>query len=215
MLALAGVGTAALLVASTASAWDVNNLPQGCAQDGTLFDAAGPSFSYWIKCGNNRTLIHYGSDPIPNAPTDSNWQGSLDSFVDANYTAPVTTTAAPVATTTDVTTTAPTTTPASPPPVGTTTITQTVTTPTETTTVGVTTTVSLVETDLQRQIDALAAQLAQLTDRVTRLEKAGDASWLAFQQAVAGGADASAAADQARGTWLNVVNQLGAFAPAA
>jgi hypothetical protein len=61
-------------------------------------------------------------------------------------------------------------------------------------------TASPVEQSLQAQIDALAAQLSALTDRVTRLEKTGDASWLAFQQAVAGGATVADAADQARGT---------------
>lgn len=210
MLALAGVGTAALLVASTASAWDVSSIPNGYAVITDSGHAGCAGIFYTI---NNNAI---------GCSADSDFGAALNTFIDNTICtvnpsadpqrcAPTTTTATTTTTIADpVTTTAP---PATqPPPVGTTTITQTVTTPTETTTVGVTTTVSIVEQSLQQQIDALAAQLAQLTDRVTRLEKAGDASWLAFQQAVAGGADAATAADQARGTWLNVVNQLGAFA---
>jgi len=153
----------------------------------------------------------------PFCQTSPTWQTDLDAWVTANYTAPVTTTATTVATTTAATTTDTTPTTTALPPV-TTTVVITTTTPASTTaapvtsTATVTTTVSPVEQSLQAQIDALTAQIAALTDRVTRLEKAGDASWLAFQQAITSGADPATAAGTARGTWLNVVNGLGAFA---
>jgi hypothetical protein len=58
-----------------------------------------------------------------------------------------------------------------------------------------------------------SAQIAALTDRVTRIEKAGDAAWLAFEQAVAAGATNAEAAALARGTYLNAEYGLGEFAP--
>jgi hypothetical protein len=96
----------------------------------------------------------------------------------------------------------------------TTTIVQTVTQPAATTTETVTTAVSSVEQSLQDQINALAAQVKALTDRVTRLEKAGDASWLAFQQAIENGSPVWYAAVIARGTYLNALYGLGTFAVA-
>jgi hypothetical protein len=109
------------------------------------------------------------------------------------------------ATTPPATTTAPgttTSTPATSPP--TVTVTTTVTQPATTT--------SPTLTSLQDQIDGLLAQIAALTDRVARIEKAGDAAWLAFEQAVAGGATTADAAALARGTYLNAEYGLGEFA---
>jgi hypothetical protein len=109
------------------------------------------------------------------------------------------TTTAPTTTTSAGTTTS---TPTTPPP--------TVTQPATTTSTALTP----VEQSLQDQINALSAQIAALTSRVTRLEKAGDASWLAFEQAVTHGATNAQAADQARGTFLNALYGLGAYSPA-
>lgn len=67
---------------------------------------------------------------------------------------------------------------------------------------------------LQAQIDELRRQLEALTSRVDRLEKAGEASWLAYQQAVAGGASDADAAGIARSTYLDALYAVGAFAPA-
>jgi hypothetical protein len=99
--------------------------------------------------------------------------------------------------------------PAAPPPTATTTITTTVTQPATTTSAPSTP----VEQSLHDQINALSAQIAALTDRVARLEKAGDAAWLAFEQAAAAGATNAEAADLARGIYLNAEYGLGAFAP--
>jgi hypothetical protein len=66
---------------------------------------------------------------------------------------------------------------------------------------------------LQDQINALSAQIAALTDRVARLEKASDAALLAYQQAIQAGDDPAIAAAIARGTGLNVIYGLGGFAP--
>lgn len=67
-------------------------------------------------------------------------------------------------------------------------------------------------TDLQRQVDELRGALAALTDRVDRMEKATDAAWLAFGQALEAGADDATAAATARGTFLNALYGLGDFA---
>lgn len=209
-LAAAGV-LAALAFAPSASAWSPTQLPPGW----TIHHIIAINTPV---CPERYQILEYTAgvfkDVSPEFCIDSpTYQQDFDAWIDARYTAPVTTTAPPPVTTTVVittttpgaTTTAPaetTTLPAAPAPP-----------PSTTNVVTVITTVSPVEQSLQAQIDALTAQIAALTDRVTRLEKAGDASWLAYQQAIAKGDDPGMAADIARGTWLNVVYGLGDFAP--
>jgi hypothetical protein len=214
-MGLAGVAAAGFLV-SSASAWDVTGLPQGFvvvhATDISL--STCPAW-YWVQwTGTGAATVKLCVD----SPT---FQADLDSFVNAHYTAPATTAATTTAVTTApaTTTDAGTTTTAPVAPPVTTTVTQTVTQPAAgtqpaaTTTYVTVTTASPVEQSLQDQINALAVQLKAVTDRVTRLEKAGDASWLTFQQAASQGVDTAIAAAMARQTWLDVVNQTGAYAP--
>lgn len=204
---------AALVVAPTASAWSPGNLPPGFSTSHATDVAPGSpcpeSYSIFGPGGS-------GSGPLcTNSPT---YQQDFDAFVDAHYTAPSTTapTTQPGATTTVVvTTTTPADTTTTAAPADTTAPAQPGTpAPATTNVTTVVTTATPLEQSLQAQIDQLAAQLAAVTDRVTRLEKAGDASWLAFQQAVTNGATTAEAAAQARGTYLNAVYQLGDFAPA-
>ncbi len=136
---------------------------------------------------------------------------------------PATTTT--VATTTDATTTIDTT-PSTTTVIGTTPVTTTavltpapaqtitVTTPAPAQTITVTTPAgNQPQVDaLQAQVDALVAQIKALSGAVDRLALAGDASWLAFQQAIAAGDDVPTAATIARGTYLNAEYGLGAFA---
>lgn len=212
-LAAAGV-LASLAFAPAASAWSPTQLPPGWTVHHEVSNAT--------TCNDAYRIFEYTAgvfkDVSPAFCLDSaTYQQDFDAWIDARYTAPVTTAAPPPVTTTVViTTTTPadtTTTTVTQPPPDTTTTTPP---PVQTSTVNVTTivtTVSPVEQALQAQIDALTAQIAVLTSRVTRLEKAGDASWLAYQQAIAKGDDPGTAADIARGTWLNVVYGLGDFAP--
>lgn len=65
---------------------------------------------------------------------------------------------------------------------------------------------------LEARIQALEDALSQIVGRVARLEKAVDAAWLAYEDAIKGGADAATAADIARGTALNAIYGLGEFA---
>lgn len=122
---------AAVLIVPAAQAWDYGNLPPGCSKGPTLVDTSGPSYFYKVVCnGVTSPYLHYGSNPYPYPPTDPTFQTNLDAFVNANYTAPVTTTVAPTTTTVATSTTtstapAPTTTAAAP----TSTVTQTVTAP--------------------------------------------------------------------------------------
>lgn len=130
LILAAGIAAAAVIT-PTASAWDYGNLPSGCSKGPTLIDMSGPSYSYKVVCnGVTSGYLHYGSNPYPSPPTDPTFQPNLDAFVNANYTAPVTTTAAPATTSTGTSTT----------PTPTTTVTQTVTAPTTTTAVTATTT---------------------------------------------------------------------------
>lgn len=207
-LAAAGV-LASLAFAPAASAWSPTQLPPGWTVHHEVSNAT--------TCPEAYRIFEYTAgvfkDVSPAFCLDSpTWQQDFDAWIDARYTAPVTTTAPPPVTTTVViTTTVPVDTTTTQPPADTTAL-----PPAPPPTVNVTTivtTVSPVEQSLQAQIDALTAQLAAITDRVTRLEKAGDASWLAYQQAIAKGDDPATAADIARGTWLNVVYGLGDFAP--
>lgn len=218
----AGCLAALSLGASRASAWTIDALPPGFATSHTHVNDA-PSCADYYTISYASASGTFSRNLCTDSPT---YQQDLDAFVDAHYTAPVTTTATttqPGATTTVViTTTAPAAT------------TATTTGPTDTTTAPVDTTVSApapaapvttvvtvittatpLEQSLQAQIDALAAKIAALTDRVTVIEKAGDASWLAYQQSIANGDPADVAAGIARGTWLNAVYGLGDFAAAA
>lgn len=114
-IAIAGV-LAALTITGTANAWNIGGLPNGCAnteQIATANDDAngnitGYTYAYRIVCGTSVTTITYGTNPYPGAATDPGWQASLDAFVNANYTAPVTTqaTTTQAATTTGAATTA-------------------------------------------------------------------------------------------------------------
>lgn len=216
LLLAAGVGAAMLTFPQGASAWDIHNLPPGfIVVHGT--DSSATTCREWYGIG-------YQFHSVQKICTDSpTFQADVDSFVNANYTAPVTTTDAPTTsalppvtttvvlttTTPAATTTAATTTTAAPA----TTTTAAPAAPAVTSTVTVTTTVTPVEQSLQSQINTLAAQIAAVTDRVTRLEKAGDASWLAFQQAVTGGSTVADAAGIARSTYLDALYGLGPFAP--
>jgi hypothetical protein len=216
----AGCAAALSLGVHRASAWGPNDLPPGWFVEhiSVLHTTVCPE-SYRIWTTNRASW----SDPF--CTDSSSFQADFDAWVNSHYTPPPATTTAetvpPVTTTIVITTTTPAPTTAT---TATTSGPATATGPSApapapepapvavTNTVTVTTTVTPVEQSLQAQIDALAAQLASLTDRVTRLEKAGDAAWLAFQQSIANGSDPAAAADIARGTWLNAVNGLGEFA---
>lgn len=92
-IAAAGFAIALLALPHSAFAWDYGNLPAGCSKGPTLEDTSGPSYSYAVICnGVSSGFIHYGSNPYPYPPTDATFQGNLDAFVDAHYTAPATTT---------------------------------------------------------------------------------------------------------------------------
>lgn len=211
-LLAAGALAALSLGVGRASAWSPTDLPPGWTISHELSNAQTCPEAWRIHTPSNADF----SDPFcTDSPT---YQQDFDAWVDARYTAPPPTTAAttvpPLTTTVVITTTTPAdtnTTPAStdpnpnPPPAP---------APQQpvTNTFTVTTTASPVEQSLQAQIDALSAQIAGLTNRVTRLEKASDAAWLAFQQAIANGDDVAAAAAIARGTAMNVIYHLGDFA---
>lgn len=201
-LALSGVVAAALVASSSAQAYDVNNLPGGYSTS-HWHDSSPPPGS----CSDGWNVVGYGS-AINLGECDPDFQQKLDAFV--NSTCPcASTTSTTVAAPADASTTtaAPTTTDSSPPPP------ETVSTPAQTVAAPTTTDVSAEITALEARISALEAQIAALTTRVDRLTLAGDASWLAYQQAVANGADDATAAGIARGTWLNAVYGLGDFAP--
>lgn len=210
LVTLAAAGAfAALVIATPASAWSPSNLPSGWSVSSVVTMGANycaQAYRIWTA---DRSQV---SDAFcTDSPT---YQQDFDAWIDARYTAPVTTTATPpVTTTVTITTTTPTDTATVTQPAETTTTPP----PPQTTPVNVTTIVTTagpVEQALQAQIDALTAQIAALTDRVTRLEKAGDASWLAYQQSVAKGDSPEIAAMVARGTWLNAVYGLGDFGQA-
>lgn len=212
--ALTAAGVAAgLAFAPTALAWSPANLPPGWTVDHIQnVGAASCPSAYRIRTATAGVF----SDPLcEDSPT---YQHDFDAYVDAHYSPPpttpatttgststVATTTTAAATTTDTTTAQA---PAAPAAPMTTDTTAAVTTATTTTS-----TVDTALASLQAQIDTLSAQLAQLTDRVARVERAVDAAWLAYQQALTEGVSAPAAADLARGTYLNAIYQLGAFAP--
>ena len=205
-LTAAGV-LAALAIAPAAAAytWDqlpglgyslsVENLADGCHVVSAGYGSAA------------KTLI--GND------CDADFQAKLDAFVQATCPcAQPTTTAAPASTVTPTTPPVTTTSPSDPAPAPTPTTTEAAPT-TPTTTAIETATTSAVDAriaQLEADIASLKTLLAALTARVDRVVHAGDVAWLAFQEAILNGKDAAAAADIARGTYLNAVNGLGEFA---
>lgn len=210
LCALCAAGlVAALSVAPTASAWSIDNLPDGWTIE--HIQAVGAT-----ACPESYRLWTSGraawSDPFC---TDSpSFQADVDAFVDGHYTAPVTTTAAaPTTTVVDTTTTAPTTTATAPTETSPVTApTATAAAPTTATTPAPVVTAPDALAELTARVVALEQQIAALTNRVDRLEKAGEAAWLAYEQELAKGTDSATAADIARGTYLNAVYGLGAFA---
>lgn len=186
-LALSGAFAAVLVASSTAQAWDVNSLP------------AGYSTAHWLNvspepgsCPEGYTVVGFDA-AISLGLCDPTFQQQLDAFIDSTC---------PCARTTAAPATETTTTPASPQP-------QPATTATST---EPTATVDDAVAALSARIAALEAQLAALTTRVEKLELAGQAAQLAFDQAVAAGMDGASAADLARATFLNAEYGLGAFA---
>lgn len=140
---------------------------------------------------------------------DPDFQARLDAYITATCpcaqptttsTAATTTTPADTTTTTAPPPTDPTTTTAPPPPPP---------PPAPVTTVD--TTAQVIDA-LTARIVALEQKIAALSTRVDRLELAGDASWLAYQQSIANGDAPDIAAGLARATWLNAVYGLGVFA---
>jgi len=220
-LAAIGFGAALLAFPRIASAWDYGSLPSGCSQGGTQYDSTGPNYAYKVSCsGVLSGWMHYGSNPYPQAATDPAFQGNLDAFVDAHYTAPVTTTAQTTTsastTTTAPTTTAVTTTATTPATTTDTTATTTVAAPAVTTTVTVTdtttTTAVTTTTDptIEARIAALEAEYIALSKRVTAIQEANAASWDAFIAASQAGASPADAALAARSAGTNALYLLGA-----
>jgi hypothetical protein len=160
----------ALTLPATAIAWDVNSLPAGFAVLHT-FDAAAVTCRDYYQVAYAPTSTRSGH-LCTDSPT---FQQDLDAFVDANYTAPVTTTAVPPSPTTSTaaTTTAPATTDATTttdPTTTTAATTTTSTTPTTTTapadtTTAATTTVTVTTTVVTTTTDTT------LADRVSALEQ--------------------------------------------
>lgn len=188
VLAVAGV-LAALTFAPVANAYTVGDLEGLGYRVQHTIDQSPPAG----VCPETYLVAGYGSSILLRT-CDLAFSQKLDEFVRA--TCPCAqTTAAP--TTTAATTTTET---APPPPPVTTTVTVTTPPPVE------------VIDDLTARIVALERQIAALTTRVDRLDLAGDASWLAYQQSIEKGDPPDVAAGLARATWLNAVYALGAFA---
>lgn len=219
LICAAGFAVALLSFPAVASAWSPTSLPPGWTIEhdtGGLDPNCQDAYRIWTE----------GRAAFSNAlcTASPSYQADFDAWVDAHYTAPppppptttasTTSTTSPAVTTTvpattTVTTTTTTTVPApDPAPPTTTTPTPATTTPTVTAP-----TLTPVEQSLQDQLDTLTAAIAAVTDRLARLEQAGDAAWLAYQQSVARGDGPATAAGVARGTFLNVIYGLGAFKP--
>lgn len=198
-LALAGVGTASLLAVSSASAYTTDQLP-GLGYS-VVYSTLGGGCHGWQAGYGNAPRTDLGSD------CDAGFQQRLDDFVNATC---------PCAQTTTQTTTAATTTEPAPSTETTTTtvadpVTTTSTEPAPSAPAPADTTSDQIAA-LNDQIAALSQQIAALTTRVGRLELAGNASQLAFEQSLAGGADVATAAALARATYLNAEYGLGEFA---
>jgi len=168
LCALCAAGAlAALSFAPAAGAWGPSDLPPGftlhhyySAGWTAPSDLAGPCPAWDVIYGGGAS----SPDLCENSPT---YQQDFDAWVNAHYTAPVTTTAAPTTTAADTTTTTTTTTTeaATTAPADTTTTAAAALPAPPTQTVTVTTpdpAVTAAIADLQAQIDALSAQVAQL-----------------------------------------------------
>lgn len=211
-LAILGAALAALVASSPARAWDVTNLPAGYST-AHWHDSSPPPGS----CSDGWSVVGFSAS-ISIGECDPAFQQKLDDFINATCpcattaaattpstdTATITTDTASATTTDPVSTTPPPTQPPPPvdPPVNTTT--QTIAAPPDKTAVEI--------SALDARITALEQQIAALTTRVDRITLAGDASWLAYQQSIANGDSPEIAALMARGTWMNAVYGLGAFA---
>jgi hypothetical protein len=179
LLALAGVGAAALLAASTASAWGIGDMPPGCSTGNTYLDQASNAYFLNVQCspGPNNPGVTYGSASIPygtqgapSGPTDPNFGATLDAFVNAHYTAPATT-AAPTTTTQDATTATTTTTAASSTTTTTTDATTTAAAPADTTASAPAPApaASTPACDVQCQIDAINVRVTALENEQAKL----------------------------------------------
>jgi hypothetical protein len=235
-VSLAAGMLAALSHAPSALAWAPDNLPPGwTAEQIHTVHAQSCEWSYRIWTAGRAAWSNPFCTDSPSFQTD------FDGWVDAHYTAPPppppATTATPItvtiptsttvatATTPSVTVTeaapptgAPVDTTTSPtPPADTTIAAVTTTAPTVTETIIVTTTTAAPDLSpavqaIADRLNDIAVQLAAVTNRVARLELAGDAAWVAYLRAVSAGEHPAAAAAVARGTYLNAVYELGAFA---
>lgn len=208
LVAAAGLAAAVALGSSGASArsatWGIGNYPNGYSVQSISGDPS--CVGGWIYRFNG-TLIGCTQD----SAFETNLNNYINSTIctvnpsaDPTRCAPTTTTATTTVTFATTTTapvdTTPTTTAAAPPPP-----------PPVTTTVTVTTTI--VDPTIDARIKALEDAYAALKTRVGNLEAATDAAWLAYRDALAGGATPQEAADIARGTALNLIYGLGVFAP--
>lgn len=184
--ALAAAGLlAALVFASTASAWSPSDLPPGFYTD-RIVDVAPSS-----PCPEAYRLHSPSSFSDPFCTNSPTYQQDFDAWIDARYTAPATTTATTdtfSSTTTDAstspaTTTAPTSTQPAPP----------------------------ATTDYQAQIDDLKSQVSALKLRVDHLEAAADAEWLSYHDALGAGVDPVIASMIARQTGYDLIHGTGIF----
>lgn len=216
-LAVAGV-VVALSLAPAAAAWEWTNLPNGYSVYVSSYQNADGSTCHIVRI-DGRLM---GDDCVDAAAM----YVAIDAYVNSTICtknpaaggaacAPATTAAPPPVTTSE-------TPPAPPPPPATTTIsepppaapapppaTTTVTVTVTTTTTATTTTVDQSITD---RLTAIENALRDLTSRIERLELASAAAQIAYDQAIAAGSDSAAAAELARGTYLNAEYGLGAFA---
>lgn len=205
VLTAAGV-LAALAIAPSAAAYTWDQLP---------------GLGYSLRVGNLSDGCHLIEAGYGNAPKtligndcDTDFQAKLDAFVQATCPCAQTTTTATPAAAPEPTPT-PTTAPSDPAPAPAPTTTEPTSPPT-TTAIETTTTTSAIDAklaELEAEIASLKTALSALTAKVDRVIHAGDVAWLAFQEAILNGSDPAAAADVARGTYLNAVNGLGEFAP--
>lgn len=193
-LAILGV-FCALLVARPAQAWTIDDANANGFHVVNENDPTAPA-----GCGHVYVSGHGSPYTDLGHSCDQGFQVALDGYM--GQWCPCAQTTAATTTAPPETTAAPTEPPPPPPPA--TTVVVTATAPTDTTAKAI--------DDLTARIVALEQKLAALTNRVDRLELAGDASWLAYQQSVANGDPADVAAGLARATWLNAVYGLGAFA---
>jgi hypothetical protein len=200
--AVAALGLTAGLFSfpGTANAWDIASLPAGFAIQHTADTSATSCSDYYtIKYVSPLWVTLAEGRICTDSPTG--FQHDLDAFVDANYIAPVTTTAD--TTTTTATATDATTTTAA--PSGATTPTDTSPVPAETTTV----TVTVTDPTVDKRLTALEVDYAALAARVDANALANTAAWDAFIAATAAGESPAAAALAARSAGWNAIYDLG------